>query len=283
MDDAAAEDVTARSAAQRCGRSLSGHPASPGTAKEARSELGLGLTVAEQREIGGEERERRRPRALAEWFSDTSRAEAFSDGVMAVALTLLVLNLAAPPHQPGGLFNALVDLWPAYVAFLASYAFVGVAWTNHHVAFRRIRVLDRGLSWANLGILLTTVLIPFPTAVLANAFRDGNSVDSRTAVSLYALIGTLAAISWLVFFHYLRGHPELLRHENDAAYFHNERRRAVAGIIPYSLAGALGYFINPLIALVIFVLLPTFYALTSEGLRGSHASSGGQPRDGAAR
>lgn len=236
----------------------------------------MGLTVAEHRETGVETGEPRWSRALSDLLSDTNRVEAFSDGVLAVALTLLVLNLVAPPHPPGGLFNALVDLWPAYVAFLGSFLFVGVIWTNHHAAFRRIGALDRGLSWANLGILLTTVLLPFPTSVLANALRDGNIADSRTSVSLYALVGTLAACSWLAFFQYLRGRPELLRHPDDAAYFHNERRRAVAGIIPYSLAGALGYFLNPLIALVIFVLLPAFYAVTSEGLRGSRARSGKQ-------
>lgn len=212
-----------------------------------------------------------RPPEAAELRRDTTRVEAFSDGVLAVALTLLVLDLVAPSHQPGGLFHALVSLWPAYVAFLGSFLFVGVIWTNHHAVFRRIRAVDRGLSWANLGILLTTVLLPFPTSVLANAFRDGNVADSRSAVLLYALVGTMAAASWLAFFQYLCGRAELLRHPDDAAYFHNERRRAIAGIIPYSLAGALGYFVNPLIALVIFVVLPAFYALTSEGLPGSRA------------
>ena len=231
----------------------------------------MGRTVAEHRETGVETAEPRRSQTLSDWLSDTNRVEAFSDGVLAVALTLLVLDLVPPSHQPGGLFSALVALWPAYVAFLGSFLFVGVIWTNHHAAFRRIRALDRGLGWANLGILLTTVLLPFPTAVLATALRDGNGADSRAAVSLYGLVGTLAALSWLAFFHYLRGRPELLRHPDDAGYFHNERRRAVAGIIPYSLAGALGYFVNPLIALIIFVLLPAFYAVTSEGLPGSRA------------
>jgi uncharacterized membrane protein len=208
----------------------------------------------------------------AEDLSDTGRAEAFSDGVLAVAITLLVLDLTTPPHAPGGLFRGLVNLWPAYLGYLASFLFIGVIWINHHTAFRRIRHLDRGLSWANLGILLTAVLLPFPTAVLANALREGNAQDARAAAALYALIGALTAASWLAFYQYMRGHHHLLRREDEAAFFHNERLRAVFGIALYACAGLFGFLVSPLIALAVFVFLPVFYGVTSEGLRRSRAA-----------
>ena len=116
---------------------------------------------------------RLRTEAPAERRRDTSRVEAFSDGVYAVAITLLVLNLVVPAHAPGGLARALRDLWPAYVGYLGSFLFVGVSWVNHHSLFRRIRAVDAGFLWVNMLLLLTIVPTPFPTAVLANALGGG--------------------------------------------------------------------------------------------------------------
>jgi uncharacterized membrane protein len=106
-------------------------------------------------------------RARAVHLSDTQRTETFSDGVFAIAITLLVLGLV-PPHTPaGGLLDGLVALWPAYVAYVTSFTFIGVIWFNHHQAFTCVRFVDRGLHAANLGILFTTAVLPFPTVVLA--------------------------------------------------------------------------------------------------------------------
>ena len=67
--------------------------------------------------------------------------------------------------------------WPAHISFLASFLFIGVTWTNHHATFRQISSADRGVTWANLGILCGTVLLPFPTGVVADAFRTGSHAD----------------------------------------------------------------------------------------------------------
>ena len=84
-------------------------------------------------------------------LSDTARVEAFSDGVLAIVITLLVLDLRVPAHEPGKLLDGLLDEWPTYVAFVTSFLYVGIVWLNHHAAFRRIRLVDRGLHWVNLG------------------------------------------------------------------------------------------------------------------------------------
>ena len=207
---------------------------------------------------------------------DTTRVEAFSDGVFAVAITLLVLNLVVPPHAPGGLFHALVGLWPAYVAYLASFLFVGVSWVNHHAVFKRLRSVDRGLCWVNLGILLTVVPTPFPTAVLANALRDGNGIDSNTAAAFYGFVLATDAIAWFFFLTYAGRHPHLLHHESDARLLRVDGLRGLLGIVSYGAAGVLGYLVSPLVALVIYVLLPVFYALTSEGLRDMPAIARGR-------
>jgi uncharacterized membrane protein len=197
---------------------------------------------------------------------DTGRSEAFSDGVFAIIITLLVLDLRPPEVESGRLLSGLLQQWPTYLAYVTSYLYVGVVWLNHKAAFKRIHAMDRGLHWANFGVLFATALLPFPTAVIADAVQKGNPADVRTAVGLYALIGALLCVSWLAFFHYLSRHPDLVEEDVEKGYFPRERTRALAGIALYVAAGVLGYLVTPPIALVIFLALPIFYGVTSEGL-----------------
>jgi uncharacterized membrane protein len=128
--------------------------------------------------------------------TDTGRVEAFSDGVFAIVVTLLVLDLKEPEHSPGELLDSLARQWPAYLGYFASFLFVAVIWLNHHQAFAGIRRVDKGVQIANLTLLLTTALIPFPTAVLSRTFITGvDSTDARTAVALYGYCFTTRFIA----------------------------------------------------------------------------------------
>jgi uncharacterized membrane protein len=203
---------------------------------------------------------------------------AVSDAVFAIIITLLVLDLVPPDWPPGRLLARLMDRWPTYAAYLASYLLVGVAWINHAAAFRHIRGMDRGLMWSNLAVLFATGLLPLPTAVLAQALGAGNLADERIAVGLYGAIGALTTLSWLLFFQYMSRHPALLVDATEHAFFAGER--ALIGSVLYLGGGLLGVVVSPLLALVIFVGLPIFYALTSEGLpawlaRRPHPNSAG--------
>ena len=199
-------------------------------------------------------------------MSDTRRVEAFSDGVFAIAITLLVLDLHVPEFDPGRLLHDLGHLWGAYIAYVSSFLYIGVIWLNHHNAFTRIQRIDRNLQWANLALLFTTALLPFPTAVLSAALQSGGTADRRTAVVLYALIAGAMAATWLALFTRLSKHPELTDGPDSAAFFGDERRRAWLGIGSYGLAACVG-LIYPVAALPFFLALPVFYALTSEGSR----------------
>ena len=198
--------------------------------------------------------------------SGTVRAEAFSDGVLAIVITLLILDLRPPHAPPGQLLHSLLEQWPVYAAYVASYLYVAVVWMNHKAVFGHIRAMDPGLHWANLIVLFATALLPFPTAVMSNALTVGDLRDERTAVAFYALVGTFLCASWLLLFWYLHRHRELTKEHVGERFFAHEAARAWAGVFLYAIAGALGYVASPNVALAIFVALPIFYGFTSHGL-----------------
>jgi uncharacterized membrane protein len=208
----------------------------------------------------------------ASHWDNPGRATGFSDAVFAIIITLLVLDLIPPEGEPGHMLPDLLAQWPAYLAYVASYLVIGVVWTNHRAVFHHIRRMDWGLDWVNLGVLFATGLLPFLTAMVARAMGTGNLADERTAVALYAGLGTLVTLSWVFFFHYVSRRPELLAHDVGDAYFVSHCTRALFGTVTYVVAALLGSLVAPKLALAIFVLAPIFYALTSEGLPGWRAS-----------
>src|SRR5436309_13539589 len=96
----------------------------------------------------------------------TNRVEAFSDGVLAMAITLLILEISVPDVKGDDLLDALGHQWPSYVAYVVSFLTIGIMWVNHHALFDHIRIVDRGLLFVNLFLLLAIAFVPFPTALL---------------------------------------------------------------------------------------------------------------------
>ena len=199
-------------------------------------------------------------------LSDPDRLEAFSDGIFSITITLLVFDIVRPEYMPGHLLEKLLAQWANYIAFLASFFYVGIIWLNHRSVFSRIRYCSRSLHLTNLILLLSSALIPFPTAVLSTALQTGSSLDAKVAVELYAGIGAFMCLSWLLLFHVLSINPHLLETHVELTFFPQERHRAVLGFVLYALAGITGWFYSPTLALVIFLALPVFYGITSEGL-----------------
>ncbi len=115
--------------------------------------------------------------------------------------------------------------------------------------------------------------------MLSSALQAADGADQRTAIGLYALVAALMCVSWLVLWNYLRTHPRLLEPGVAPEFFREEQLRAGAGIALYTVGGVLGCVINPLIALAVFLALPPFYALTSEGLSESRLFSRRRPTD----
>ena len=199
-------------------------------------------------------------------LADTDRLESFSDGVFAITITLLVAEIVRPEYEPGHLLEKLLAQWPNYVAFLASFFYIGIIWLNHRAVFARVRYCDRSLHLANLFCLLASALIPFPTAVLSTALQHANPFDATVAVAFYAAIGGVMCLAWLLLFHVLSIHSYLLENHVDPTFFPKERHRAVLGVALYAAAGVIGWAYAPKLALMIFLALPIFDGITSEGL-----------------
>jgi len=129
-----------------------------------------------------------------------NRLEAFSDGVFAIAITLLVIEIRPPtPAEDESLARALWEQWPHYLGYFLSFLVLGVMWINHHRIFEPAQRVDGIVLVLNLNLLLWAVLIPFPTAVVADFLRDGGD-DAKTAVALYGGVILLAAISFTALF-----------------------------------------------------------------------------------
>ena len=198
---------------------------------------------------------------------DKTRTEAFSDGVFAIAITLLVLEVrvpgAAQVREYGGLLPALLHGWVSYLSYLITFLTVGVIWLNHHAGFARIARVDRTVQWWNLLLLLVVSFTPFPNALLTEYLTaDLFGEPARTAAAVYALVFTLSTLPWLFIWGHLAGAPHLLAPGTDVAFARRRRRRAVLGATVYG-ACVLVAVVAPVLALVLFVGAALFYAVTA--------------------
>jgi len=186
---------------------------------------------------------------------ETARIEAFSDGVFAIAMTLLILEIKVPNAGSGDLSRQLIRQWPAYVAFVISFAFIGIMWINHHRLFTHIRRSNNVLLFLNLLLLLGVTAVPFPTAVLAQHFGQS---DQQAAAILYH--GTYFAIA--VFFNILWGYASrhLLGKDADASATRTISAQYSLGPLLYLVCIALTW-VNVPLSLLVNIALAVFFAL----------------------
>jgi len=143
-----------------------------------------------------------------EMRTETGRLEGFSDAVFAIAITLLVLDLKVPPPgEPGLLGKLLLDHWRQYLAFLTSFGTIGIGWMYHHELFTLIDRVDRRLLALNMLLLLTVVVVPFPTAVLAAYARHP---DAKVAAMFHTGAFVMMAVAFRLLWHYASFRNRLL-------------------------------------------------------------------------
>ena len=193
-------------------------------------------------------------------LAESSRVEAFSDGVFAIALTLLVLDLRTP--EVGGSFGQLLLAeWPAYLAYLAAFLNIAAIWINHHDLFHRVKRVDIRLICLNLFLLLVSSIFPWPAAVVSSAIRTGTHHDQVVAVLLFAVVGFAVPVAWIGLYSYLKRHPTLLTNPAEARYMADGSRRSTVGLVVFPVAAVIGLW-QPVVALVAFVLVPAFFIAT---------------------
>jgi uncharacterized membrane protein len=193
-----------------------------------------------------------------------NRLEAFSDGVFAVAITLLVLEIGIP--EGNDLWEKLGDEWPSFAAFFVSFWVIGIIWVNHHGVIDHLKRADRGVLYLNLFLLMSVVLIPFATALMAQNLNSGD--DEHVAAAVYAVSFVLMAVAFGVLWEYITRHREKLGVELTDE---EVRRRSLAFQIgnPFYALAVIVAFVSAAAVLVIIGALAVYYMVA--GMRSPDA------------
>jgi uncharacterized membrane protein len=187
---------------------------------------------------------------------ETARLETFSDGVFAIAATLLILEIRLDDHRD--VTHALLHLWPSYAAYATSFLTIGIMWINHHTIFEQIARVDRTFLVLNVVFLMVIAFIPFPTEVLAAHLQH----DARAAAFFYGLTNVAMAVMFsTVWFYAVRGR-RLIAPDADERTINGISRAFRPGIPLYTVA-ALSALISSWIAVGLYGGLALFYALES--------------------
>jgi uncharacterized membrane protein len=189
-----------------------------------------------------------------------TRTEAFSDAVIAVAITLLALDLHVPtPDGTGSLAHRLGEQWPNYAAYVVSFMTIGIIWVNHHAMLRRLASVDHTIMMLNLVLLLTIGVLPFTTALMAEYLKAGEG--DHLAAAVYG--GSLLVMS-LAFFgmhrYVLIARQHLLQDRITRVVQAAVLRRNFMGLLPYVMA-TVGAIISAYITLAICAAVAVYYAL----------------------
>jgi uncharacterized membrane protein len=190
---------------------------------------------------------------------ETGRVEAFSDGVFAIAITLLILAVGIEQSLASGdLRHTLLHLWPAYIAYIVSFLTIGIMWVNHHQIFRHFERVDRPLLLLNILLLMCISFTPFPTRVVADNAQDPG--NRQAAAVLYGGTMTVTAICFFAVWFY--GSRRLLRPGTDMREVDGITRTYLPGAPTYAIATALA-FVNSALSLILFGAIALFYAISS--------------------
>ena len=187
--------------------------------------------------------------AAAENAFSKARLEAFSDGVLAVIITIMVLDLKAPESDELG---ALTRLWPSFIIYVVSFAFVAIYWINHHAIMMAARQATASLIWANNVLLLCLSLIPFTTAYV------GATHVSQLATTIYAALQFACGLAfWLTY------ETIVAQRRDDAEFMATARARRLQNLAALTVYGVsiLIAAISPLSALALFVAVAVAYVV----------------------
>lgn len=189
----------------------------------------------------------------------TQRLEALSDGVIAIAATLLVLDIGhLEPGRGENLLDAVLDNWPAFLAYLFSFSVIGLIWVAHHAMFERISSVDRPLLFLNLGLLMVIGFIPWPTSVWSEYLSHGG-VNAAWATALYSTTMTIIGLLFMGMWWHLVHHPEHTVDTVTEAQLRRSLRFSLVSPIVYGLTIPLA-FVSPYLCVVVYACLSAYFA-----------------------
>jgi uncharacterized membrane protein len=203
---------------------------------------------------------------------DSKRAEAFSDGVFAVAITVLVFNLLAigSPGLTSRPYHLLLNAWPSYFAYVVSFLTIGIMWMNHHTMFAHVSKVNRLVLVLNLLLLMGVVAIPFPTALVAEQLKAMSAAvrpadiatataGGKAATVVYGLAMIAISVGYSVMWLYMASHQEKLGAVRRIRTPRAANLRFSAGLGGYIAATLVAGFVSAVAALGIYGLLAVYY------------------------
>lgn len=185
-----------------------------------------------------------------------SRVETFSDGIFAIIVTLLVLEIKVPHIEHENSFAelsaALIKLAPKFIAWVISFLTVCVIWVNHHRIFESLKQIDQKFFWLNANLLLWTSFLPFPTALM------GDYPHNSLAVSFYGIISLLMGIAFLFIRVYMWRNPEITKDVPKEELKRGIRNVILFGPTPY-LLGIILAWVHPYIAFALYAFVSIYF------------------------
>jgi uncharacterized membrane protein len=185
----------------------------------------------------------------------TTRLEAFSDGIFAIAATLLILDVH---HASGSVAHGLIHAWPSYAAYAISFLTIGIIWANHNTVFAQIGRADRTFLMLNVVFLMVVAFSPFPTRVLAASLRSG----SQAGAFAYGLTFTAMAVCYGGLWFYASVGRRLLKEDADPRVVSGISRSFAPGSLLYGTA-TLSALVSAYLAVALFAAIALFYVAES--------------------
>lgn len=195
---------------------------------------------------------------------DRDRLTTFTDGVLAVIITIMVLEMK-PPHGAG--FQDLAALWPVFLSYVLSFIYVGIYWTNHHHFFHLVKTVDGAILWANIHLLFWLSTIPFATAWM------GENHFAPAPTAIYGLSLLMSAIGWVVM------QATIIRRQGQNSALRRALGQDLKGKVSpfFYLAGIGAAFVNPLVADLLYLAAALWWLVPDRRVENtvSHSDAAG--------
>lgn len=207
---------------------------------------------------------------------DSRRAESFSDGVFAVAITVLVFNLLPIADKSIHNFTELFrDHWPQYAAYVGSFLTIGIMWLNHHTLMSYLARVDRTVLVLNVLLLMGVVAVPFPTALIADALGAHPTVSAEVAAVTYGVLLSAMSVAFGGMWIYIAGHQDKLASQ-PIPVSTRSTLRFVGGLFVYVTATLIGFTL-PVVSVIIYGAVAVYYVFEHLPPPSTPAEAAGQP------